>query len=140
MNAVVHLSTTVVFPAEHRLHNPALSEAENRRIFGKCNHPAGHGHQYSVTVTLRGPLDQRTGQIEHHERFAAQVFEALKDLMHYRRIDSTFAPFARGGTFISSGENITAAIWEVLEPRFPGRLHRVAVEETPRNSFEYGRT
>ena len=60
---IVYVSRTESFSACHRLHCPSFSDKENKKVFGKCNNPNGHGHNYKVEVTLRGPVDPKTGNV-----------------------------------------------------------------------------
>ena len=60
---MIRITRVYRFSASHRLHSPALSDAANCDIYGKCNNPYGHGHDYILEVTAEGPLDERTGRI-----------------------------------------------------------------------------
>jgi 6-pyruvoyltetrahydropterin/6-carboxytetrahydropterin synthase len=123
------------FSAAHRLHAPALSDEENRDIYGKCNNPNGHGHNYTVEVTVRGFVDAATGMVidlADMDRTVRAVIEQLD----YRHLDREIAAFA---TQPSTAENIVVYLWDELEPRFEGRLAHLKLWETKNNSFEYSR-
>jgi 6-pyruvoyltetrahydropterin/6-carboxytetrahydropterin synthase len=133
---MIRLSQTFEFSASHRLHNPALSDEENRRIFGKCNNPHGHGHNYIVEVTLLGRGDN-FGQVMALDEFEQIVSEeAIKPLDH-KNLNVEIAEFKE---LIPSVENIARVVFQRLKPRFAGsraKLASVTVWETPKTSAEY---
>lgn len=130
----VRVTRRVHFSAAHRLHNPAFSDDENRRIFGLCNSPNWHGHNYELDVTVEGEPDPGTGYVVDlgHLRDAAET--VLRDVDH--RNLNLDVPWLEG--VIPSTENLVVALWERLAPRVPrGRLVRLVLWETPRNYAEY---
>lgn len=130
----VRVTRRVHFSAAHRLHNPALSEEENRRIYGPCNHPNWHGHNYELDVTVEGEVDPETGYVVDLGEVRAAAEEVIRDLDH--RNLNLDVPWLEG--VIPSTENLVVALWERLAPRIPrGRLARLVLWETPRNSAEY---
>ncbi|HWQ11600.1 MAG TPA: 6-carboxytetrahydropterin synthase [Roseiflexaceae bacterium] len=122
-----------VFSAAHRLHAPSLSEEQNRAIFGKCNNPNGHGHNYTVEVTVRGPVDAATGMAIDLQVMDRTV-RAVLDTLDHRHLDREVPAFA-GRT--STAENIVLYLWGELAPRFEGRLARITLWETGKNIFSY---
>jgi 6-pyruvoyltetrahydropterin/6-carboxytetrahydropterin synthase len=125
------------FPAAHVLRSRALSDAENRRVYGKCAHAAGHGHDYRVELTLSGPLDPETGQILPEERLDALVRERVLERFSHRLLNELDA-FRES---VPTGENIARVLHEELAGELAARgvrLVRVRVVETPRNQFEIG--
>ena len=123
------------FNAAHRVHNPELSDEENRRLFGKCNNPNWHGHNYELDVTVEGEIDPATGYVLDLKRLKHAAEEAvIRDLDHCNlNLD---VPWLTG--VIPSTENLVVAIWRRLESRIPeGRLVRLTLWETPRNFVEY---
>jgi len=125
------------FPAAHVLRHPALSDAENRRLYGKCAHPAGHGHDYGVELTFAGPVDPETGQILPDGALEALVRERVLERFSHRLLND-LAPFRDA---VPTGENIARVLHEALaDPvaAWGARLVRVRVVETPRNQFEIG--
>ena len=126
------------FPAAHVLRSAALSEAENRRIYGKCANPAGHGHDYGIEVSLVGPIDARTGSIFPIDRLDAIVRERIVDRLSHRLLndDPWFA------TAVPTAEQIALAVERELRPAVAAesaaRVVRVRVVETRRNSFACG--
>jgi 6-pyruvoyltetrahydropterin/6-carboxytetrahydropterin synthase len=133
---MVYLTQRFEFSAAHRLHNPSLSEEENRRLFGKCNNPAGHGHNYEFEVTLTG-LPDAAGQLINPETFAQVVNETVVVRFDHKHLNQQTAEFA---ATIPSVENIARVIYELLTPKFAGtpRLHGVTVWETPKTSASWG--
>ena len=128
------------FSASHRLHAAVLSEEENYQLYGKCNNPYGHGHNYVVDVSARGPVDEHTGR--------AVDIAALDDLVR----SEVLAPFDHSnlntqvGAFqsvVPTSENLAIEICRRLKARwsaaFPGewpKLHKIRIAETERNIFE----
>jgi 6-pyruvoyltetrahydropterin/6-carboxytetrahydropterin synthase len=126
-------SRSYVFSAAHRLHAPSLSDAENLAIYGKCNNPNGHGHNYTVEVTVHGPVDAATGMVIDLTEMDARVRNVL-DTLDHRHLDREIAAFAERP---STAENIVVYLWEELAPRFEGRLAHLKLWETRNNIFEY---
>jgi 6-pyruvoyltetrahydropterin/6-carboxytetrahydropterin synthase len=122
-----------VFSAAHRLHAPALSDEQNQAVYGKCNNPNGHGHNYTVEVTVRGPVDTETGMVLDMPVVDRTVRTVLSRLDH-RHLDREIAAFAEQP---STAENIIVYLWQELEPRFEGRLAHLKLWETKKNIFEY---
>jgi len=132
--ANIRLTRRVHFCAAHRLHNPAFSDEENRRIFGLCNSPNWHGHNYELDVTVEGEPDPGTGYVVDLAELRAVAEEVLRDLDH--RNLNLDVPWLQG--VLPSTENLVVAIWGRLAPRIPrGRLARLVLYETPRNWAEY---
>jgi 6-pyruvoyltetrahydropterin/6-carboxytetrahydropterin synthase len=125
------------FPAAHVLASPALSDAENQRIFGKCANPNGHGHDYGIEVTVSGPIDARTGSILPPERLDAVFDERVRKAFSHRLLNDC-EPFR---ALVPTAENIARVIHAALRPELEAsgvRLTRVRIVETPRNTFDYG--
>ena len=129
-----HLTRRYWFSASHRLHSDAMSEEENRRTYGKCNNPHGHGHNYFLEVTVSGPVDPMTGMVcnladldsfigrEIVERFAHANLNLLEDF----------------NACVPTSENLCTRIYEILHRGFTlAHLEKVRLEETNANSFEY---
>lgn len=123
------------FNAAHRVHNPQLSEQENRSLFGKCNNPNWHGHNYTLEVSVSGPVDERTGYVLDLARLKAVVQREIVDQADHRNMNID-VPFMHG--IIPTSENIVVACWRLLEPHVaPGRLERLRLWETENNYVEY---
>ena len=131
----VTVTRRLMFNAAHRVHNPALSDAENTSLFGKCNNPNGHGHNYTLDVSVRGPIDGRTGYVMDLGALKRVVEEKVVDHIDHRNLNLD-VPFMRD--VIPTSENIIVAIWRELEPAIrPSRLARLVLWETPNNYVEY---
>ena len=133
--AIVTVTRRLRFNAAHRIHNPALSDDENRQLFGKCNNPNWHGHNYVLEVSVRGSIDERTGYVID--------LGALRDVVEREVIDKTDhrnlnldVDYMRG--INPTTENMVVAIWRVLAPAVqPARLVRLRLWETENNYAEY---
>lgn len=129
----VFMTQQFEFSASHRLHNPDLSDEENRNLFGKCNNPHGHGHNYLVDVTVeRTP---QTPGAPRPEAMADIVKSTVIDRLDHRNLNIEIEEFR---TRIPSVENIVIVIWEWLEPALgKGVLRNLRVYETPKTWVDY---
>jgi 6-pyruvoyltetrahydropterin/6-carboxytetrahydropterin synthase len=129
-----HLTRRYRFSASHRLHSEAFSAQENRTVYGKCNNPHGHGHNYTLAVTLSGTVDDRTGMVcnlADLDSFVEREVLSRYDLENLNMLQE----FARN---VPTTENLCVEIFEILQRGFPhAHLERVRLEETMMNSFEY---
>jgi len=132
---MVYLTRKVEFSSSHLYHNPAFSPEENRRIFGKCNNPHGHGHNYVLEVTIAGEPDPRTGMVLDLKELKEILQREILDRMDHRFLNYEVPELAGK---IPTTEMIALTIWQLLEPRInslghrgQGRLHRVRLYETP---------
>ena len=122
------------FSAAHRLHTDQLSEEENRRVFGKCNNPNGHGHNYVLYVTVSGPIDPATGRSLDLDTLDRVVTERVVRRFDHQDLNGDPAFAAKTTT----GENLARLIWELLHDAISdGQLAKVGVVETRDNYFEY---
>ena len=132
---LVTVTRRMHFNAAHRVHNPALSDAENQALFGKCNNPNWHGHNYMLDVSVTGPIDAKTGYVMDLGRLKAVVNREVIDKADHRNFNLE-VDFMRD--VIPTTENIIVAIWRVLEPEIaPAKLTRLVLWETPNNYVEY---
>ena len=123
------------FSAAHRVHNPAMSDAENARVFGKCNNPNWHGHNYILDVSVTGPLDEKTAYVIDLSRVKEIVEESVIRHVDHRNLNLE-VEFLRGT--IPTTENLVVAFWRVLEPALrPARLSKLVLWETVNNYVEY---
>jgi len=130
----IHLSRRYSFAASHRLHNPRLSAEQNQRIYGKCNNPYGHGHNYVVEVTVSGRVDPATGMVAHLGKLDEFVAREVLDTFDHKNLNEEIASFLER---VPTTENLCIEIYNRLRA-FPGaRLERVRLEETSLNTFEY---
>jgi len=128
------LTKTFGFSAAHRLHSAALSDQENRAVFGKCNNLHGHGHNYELEVTVQGDIDPRTGMIMDLGILMQTVQAEVIARFDHTHLNKDTAEFR---TLNPTGENIVKVIWDLLKPKLGDRLSRVGLWETPKNFFEY---
>jgi 6-pyruvoyltetrahydropterin/6-carboxytetrahydropterin synthase len=126
-------SRSYVFSAAHRLHALALSDEENRALYGKCNNPNGHGHNYTLDVTVSGAVDGETGMVIDLVELDRTVRSVL-DTLDHKHLDREIASFAEQ---TSTAENIVVYLWGELAPHLEGRLAHLKLWETKNNVFEY---
>ena len=128
-----YLSRRYRLSASHRLHSDAFTPEQNRAIYGKCNNPHGHGHNYVVEVTFGGPVDETTGMVcdlGELDAFARTNLLDRFDTMNLNTLDAF-------RDVVSTTENFTIEVFRIFR-RFPGaQLQRVRIEETGNNSFDY---
>lgn len=121
------------FAASHRLHNPLLSDAENLDLFGKCNNPAGHGHNYILEVAVSGDPDPKTGMILNLEDLDRLVNELVVDRYDHKNLSVDLPEFAAR---VPTSEIVVLEIFDRLKDRVPAKLERIRLHETARNIFE----
>jgi 6-pyruvoyltetrahydropterin/6-carboxytetrahydropterin synthase len=121
------------FAAAHRLHVEALSGEENRDLFGKCNNPAGHGHNYVLEVTVTGDPDPRTGMLVDIEALDDAVQELVLDRYDHRNLNCD-VPELQG--LVPTSEVVATCIYEQLSGKLPAKLSRIRLHETARSIFE----
>ena len=132
---IVTVTRRLHFNAAHRVHNPRLSDAENAALFGKCNNPNWHGHNYVLDVSVRGPVDPTTGYVIDLARLRDIVRREVIDKVDHRNFNID-VPFMRDR--IPTTENIVVAMWNVIAPAItPAVLSRLRLWETENNSAEY---
>ncbi len=132
---MVYLTRRAQFCAGHRLHNPALSDEENSRIFGKCNNPHYHGHNYTLEVTIAGEPDPVTGMVMDLKDLKVLIESEVIEAMDHKNLNIEVG-FMHG--MIPSAENIAIACWRVLAPKIPsGTLFSIKIWETENNIVEY---
>ena len=132
---VVTATRVLRFNAAHRIHNPDLSDDENRRLFGKCNNPSGHGHNYRLEVSVRGPVDERTGYVMDLGVLKRIVEAEFVDRVDHRNLNAD-VEFMRG--INPTAENIVVVCWRVLAPHVaPATLTKLRLWETENNYVEY---
>lgn len=129
------LTRRATFSAAHRLHSDALTPEENRRVFGKCNHPNGHGHNYVLEVTVAGAIDERTGMVFGLTELKEALREVVERDFDHKNLNLDVPAFRR---LNPTAENIAAVLWERLAERLPpGLLHEIRLRETENNSVVY---
>jgi 6-pyruvoyltetrahydropterin/6-carboxytetrahydropterin synthase len=132
---MVYLTRRAEFSASHYYHNAEMTPEENRRIFGKCNNPHGHGHNYTLDVTVVGEVDPSTGVVLDLKDLKKLMEAEVLRLMDHRFLNKEVPAFAHK---IPTPENIAIEIWNLLESKLPvGRLHRIRLYETPDLYVDY---
>jgi 6-pyruvoyltetrahydropterin/6-carboxytetrahydropterin synthase len=136
MNETLHiaLGRRYHFAASHRLHTSKLSEEENSRVFGKCNNPYGHGHNYTLEVRFSGPVDPATGMIANLADLDAFVNERVIEPFDHRSLQDDVPAFRE---LVPTTENLCTEIFARLRSFPAAKLEAVRIEETSNNSFEY---
>ena len=133
----VEITRREEFSAAHRLHDPRLSEAENRALYGVCNNPNGHGHNYAFEVTVRGGVPEN-GMVLDLNRLMVLLREEIVSEVDHKHLNHDVAWLAGVNP---TAENVAVAFWNRLEPRLKGfagcRLHRVRVYESRNNFVDY---
>jgi len=125
---MVYLTRKAEFAASHYYHNPALSAEENLRLFGKCNNPNGHGHNYMLEVTVAGEPDPVTGMVLDLKELKEILEREIMQRMDHRFLNYEVAELQGQ---IPTCENVARVIWNLLEPNIPqGRLYRVRLYES----------
>jgi 6-pyruvoyltetrahydropterin/6-carboxytetrahydropterin synthase len=134
---MITLTRRYRFSASHRLHVPALAEARNAELFGKCNNPFGHGHDYLLSITVAGEVDEQTGLIVRTGDLDQLVDSQVIRLLAHRNLNTDVPQFAE---LVPTTENLALVIADLLEiawpAGWPATLERVHVQETDRNGFE----
>jgi len=138
---MVYLTRRYRFSAGHRLHNPGLSAEENRRVYGKCNNPNGHGHNYVLEVTVAGPVEPSTGMVFDLARLDGIVEREVLEPFDHKNLNLDVEAFRR---CIPTTENLSMEIFDLLRKALEGagdgprvRLARVRLQETESNAVVY---
>lgn len=123
------------FSAAHRLHNDQYDAEWNRRIYDKCDNAGGHGHNYTIEVSVRGTTDPETGMLIDLKRLKDILRERVIDRVDHRNLNSD-VDFLRG--VIPTAENLAMAFWRELSPAIDrGTLYQIVLHETEKNSVIY---
>jgi 6-pyruvoyltetrahydropterin/6-carboxytetrahydropterin synthase len=132
---MVYVTRKAHFAAAHRLYNPSWSMEENDKVFGKCNNPNGHGHNYNIEVTVVGKPPAETGMVIDLKVLAEIVDRELIELVDHKHLNID-VPFLQG--IIPTAENMAMAFWKVLAPKIPfGTLYSIKLYESENNLVEY---
>jgi 6-pyruvoyl-tetrahydropterin synthase len=133
--AIVSLTRVVHFSASHRLHVRALSGAKNRALFGKCNNPAGHGHNYTAEVTVTGEVDAATGMVFNLDMLKKILNDTVLKRLDHRNLNVEVTAFRK---LNPTAENIAIEIHRMVQKHLPKTLKlEVKLFETPNNSVVY---
>lgn len=134
---MLYLSRKVSFSAAHRLHNPELSDEDNRKMYGECNHPDGHGHNYTLEVTVRGNISEKSGMVIDLKILKKIITEKIvKKVDHkYLNFDVDFMRHV-----IPTAENMVIQFWQILKEALSGEkaeLYELKLYETDNNVVVY---
>jgi 6-pyruvoyltetrahydropterin/6-carboxytetrahydropterin synthase len=124
----VSLTRRYRFAASHRLHTPRLSESENQRVYGKCSNPYGHGHNYSVEVTVSGPIDPATGMIANLAQLDPYVETRILEAFDQKYLNEQVPEFAPEKSLVPTTENLCRVIFQRLKGFPLAHLDRVRIE------------
>ena len=133
LRPVAKLSRRYRLSASHRLHAESYDAERNREVYGKCNNPHGHGHNYIIETTFRGPVDGETGMVTNLADLDRFAKEALLEVFDRTNLN-TLPSFAGQ---VPTTENFAVELYRIFRSYPHARLERVHVEETPNNSFDY---
>ena len=132
---MVYVTRKAHFSAAHRLNNPTFSDERNDAVFDKCNNSRGHGHNYTIEVTVAGIPDPLTGYVIDLKKLAALMEELILDKVDHKHLNYD-VPELRG--IIPTAENIAVVFWQILQPKIiEGSLHSIRVFESDNNFVEY---
>ncbi|XP_066520857.1 6-pyruvoyl tetrahydrobiopterin synthase [Hoplias malabaricus] len=132
---VGYITRVESFSSCHRLHSKTLSDEDNKRIFGKCNNPNGHGHNYKVEVTVRGKIDSNTGMVMNLSDLKQYIEEAIMKPLDHKNLDLDVPYFA---DVVSTTENLAVFIWDSMVKLLPpNMLYEIKVHETDKNIVIY---
>ncbi len=129
------VTAKLTFSAAHRLHNPSRDAEWNRRVYDKCDNPGGHGHNYTLEVSVSGPIDPETGMVIDLKKLKDLMRVHVVDLVDHKNLNEDVT-FLKG--IIPTAENLARAFWKQLEGAVSeGKLYQILLQETERNSVVY---
>ncbi|XP_061910969.1 6-pyruvoyl tetrahydrobiopterin synthase [Entelurus aequoreus] len=132
---VGYITRVQSFSACHRLHSIHLSDEENKRVYGKCNNPNGHGHNYKVEITVRGKIDNITGMVINLTDLKRSIEEVIMNSLDHKNLDKDVPYFAN---LVSTTENLAVYIWDSMaEALAPKNLYEIKIHETDKNIVTY---
>ena len=135
MSTIVYVTRKAQFSASHRLHNPSWTDEKNVQMFGKCNNPNGHGHNYEIEVTVAGNAPRETGMVIDLKKLADIIEEEIIERVDHKHMNHD-VDFMQG--LIPTAENMAVAFWSLLEPKIrEGRLFSIKLFESDNNFVEY---
>ncbi|KAL1935131.1 hypothetical protein VTP01DRAFT_4271 [Rhizomucor pusillus] len=143
MVPIAYLTRTESFSAAHRLHSIRLTDEENYRLYGKCNHPNYHGHNYKVEITVRGPVDLDNGMVVNMTDLKEVIKEAVLDPLDHKNLDLDVPFFS---VQPSTTENLAVFIWKNFKYFFDqhpvlkhsqAQIYKVRLQETEHNVVEF---
>ncbi len=137
-DSLAYITRREQFNAAHRLFREDYSDEKNSEVFGKCSNPLWHGHNYTLWVTVKGPVNQDTGFVMNLRELSQIIRKEVVDKLDHRNINLE-VDFMKGK--LASTENLVVSVFRVLEQALAGyhgvALHCVKIQETENNSVEY---
>lgn len=133
IETMIQLTRKYHFSAAHRLHSDQLSDEENKQIFGKCNNPHGHGHNYVLEVTVAGDQDPVTGMVIDLAEMDRVIDEVIIQKFDHKHLNLDTVEFSQ---LNPTAEVMTVVFWELIESHLPN-LYKIGLWETSKNYFEY---
>lgn len=125
----------VTFSAAHRLYSDALSDEENKALYGKCSNPNYHGHNFTLEVAVEGEPDPRTGMVINFNTLGEILEREVVSQLDHRNLNLD-VKWLRG--VVTTSENLVRAIWDILKDKIPhGQLHSITLSETESSSVTY---
>jgi 6-pyruvoyltetrahydropterin/6-carboxytetrahydropterin synthase len=132
---MIYITRKLEFCASHRLYNPEYSDKKNEEVFGLCNNPNGHGHNYVMEVTVCGEVDPETGMVLDLKALKKLVNEEIIVKVDHKNLNVD-VPFLKN--VIPTAENLAIRFWETLESKIEnGQLHEIKLYESERNFVIY---
>jgi 6-pyruvoyltetrahydropterin/6-carboxytetrahydropterin synthase len=132
---MVYVTRKAEFSAAHRLFNPKFSDEQNAAVFDKCNNPSGHGHNYTIEVTVAGDPDQGTGYVMDLKKLHRLMEKEIIEKVDHKHLNYD-VEFLKG--IIPTAENLAISFWKILRPKITeGGLFSIRVYESEKNYVEY---
>ncbi len=132
---MIYVTRREVFSSSHRLHNTELSDKENKEIFGKCNNPNGHGHNYTLEVIVAGEIDPKTGYVIDLKELKTIILENVVKKVDHKHLNHD-VDFLAGNN--PTTENFAVGIWnQLVDKLHSGKLYSIKLHETENNYIEY---
>ena len=133
---IVTICRKAHFNASHRLHNPAWSDEKNLEVFGKCNSPNYHGHNFDLEVRVKGEVDQQTGFVMDLADLGQLIKTEVEERFDHKNLNEDCVEFKN---IMPSTENFVKVIFDILKPKLiAGHQLHITLHETDKNAAEYG--
>ena len=133
---IVTICRKAHFNAAHRLHNPNWTDEKNREVFGKCNSPNYHGHNFDLEVRVKGEVDQQTGFVMDLADLGDMIKAEVEEKFDHKNLNEDCVEFT---DLMPSTENFVKVIYDILKPKLTkGHQLHITLHETQKNAAEYG--
>ena len=132
---MIYVTRKVHFCASHRLFNPEYSDLQNDKVFGICNNPLGHGHNYELEVTVRGEIPNETGMVIDLKKLKDLLQREIVNNVDHKNLNHD-VDFLKN--IIPTAENLAVKFWRLLEEKIDnGTLYEIKLFESPNNFVTY---